>query len=156
MFRFTTLMVILLWGISALGHHSVIGIYDDQRRFTIEVEVREFELIDPHPLIFVEITGIPEGQVTDGIAIGQTWTLELDNLRELRALGFNDETFIPGDQLVAAVDPSRHTRYRENTLYIRAVEHQRQGFIYLHNVRDLVPIESAEDNLSTHLESIVN
>jgi len=156
MYRFIALTVILLWSTIALGHHSVIGIYDDQKRFTVEVEVREFELISPHPLIFVEITDIPDGQVIDGIAIGQTWTIEMDNRRELTALGFNDETFIAGDQLLVAVDPSRHTRYRENTLYLRAVEHKREGFVYLHNVRQLFPIDTAEDNLSRHLHRVVN
>ncbi len=156
MYRFITLTVILLWSVTALGHHSVIGIYDDQKRFTVEVEVREFELISPHPLIFVEITDIPDGQVIDGIAIGQTWTIEMDNRRELTALGFNDETFIAGDQLLVAVDPSRHTRYRENTLYLRAAEHKREGFVYLHNVRQLFPIDTAEDNLSRHLHRVVN
>ena len=156
MYRYITLTVILLWSVTALGHHSVIGIYDDQKRFTVEVEVREFELISPHPLIFVEITDIPDGQVIDGIAIGQTWTIEMDNRRELTALGFNDETFIAGDQLIVAVDPSRHTRYRENTLYLRAAEHKREGFVYLHNVRQLFPIDTAEDNLSRHLHRVVN
>ncbi len=156
MHRLITLSAILLWGTDALSHHSVIGMYDDQRRFTVEVEVREFELVNPHPLIFVEITNIPDGQASDGIAVGQTWTLELDNRRELTALGFDRRTFIPGDQLVVAVDPSRHTRYRENTLYIRAIEHQREGFIYLHNVRELTPIDSAEDKLSRHLHRVNN
>ncbi len=156
MYRFITLIVSLLWSVTALGHHSVIGIYDDQKRFTIEVEVRKFELVNPHPLILVEITDIPEGQVIDGITVGQTWTLEMDNRRELTALGINSETFIPGDQILVAVDPSRHTRYRENTLYLRAAEHKREGFVYLHNVRQLFPIDTAEDNLSRHLHRVVN
>ncbi len=154
MYRFITLTVLLLWSVTALGHHSVIGIYDDQKRFTIEVEVRKFELVNPHPLIIVEIIGIPDGQVTDGIAVGQTWTLEMDNARELTALRFNNKTFIPGDQILVAVDPSRHTRYRENTLYLRAAEHQREGFVYIHNAKQLFPIDTAEDNLSKHLHRI--
>jgi len=154
MYRFVTLTVILLWSVTALGHHSVSGIYDDQKRFTIEVEVRKFELVNPHPLIFVEITNIPEGQVIDGIAVGQTWTLEMDNRRELTALGIYSETFIPGDQILVAVDPSRHTRYRENTLYLRAAEHQREGFVYIHNVKQLFPIDTAEDNLSRHIHRV--
>jgi hypothetical protein len=154
MYRFVTPTIISLWATIALGHHSVIGVYDDQQRFTVEVEVRNFELIDPHPLIFVEITGIPGGQEIDGIAIGQTWTLEMDNARELRALGFNRETFVPGDRIVVAVDPSRHTRYRENTLYLRGVEHRRESFIYIHNVRQLIPVESMEDSLSQHLHKV--
>lgn len=154
MYRVITCTCILLWSAAALGHHSVIGVYDDQKRITIEVEVRKFDLINPHPLIFVEIIAIPDGQVIDDIAVGQTWTLEMDNARELTALGFNDKTFISGDQILVAVDPSRHTRYRENTLYLRAAEHQRAGFVYIHNVRQLFPIDSAEDNLSKHLHKV--
>jgi len=120
----------------------------------LEVEVRNFALINPHPHMIVEITGIPEGELIDGIEIGQTWTLEMDNKRELTALGFNNNTFIPGDQIVVAVNPGRDTLYRENTLYLRAVEHQREGFVYLHNVRQLFPIDTAGDNLSKHLHKI--
>lgn len=154
MARIIAITLIPLWSISALSHHSVIGVYDDQKRFTAEVEVREFELIRPHPLMFVQITNIPDGQATDGIEAGQTWTLEMDNTRELTDLGINDETFVPGDRILVAVDPARNTRYRENTLYLRAVEHQREGFVYIHNVRRLFPIDAAEDNLSRHLHKI--
>lgn len=154
MYRAVAHTVIMLWAVTALGHHTVIGIYDDQKRFMIEVEVRNFELINPHPLIFVEITGIPDGQAIDGIEIGQTWTLEMDNTRELTALGFDRVTFVPGDRILVAVDPSRHTRYRENTLYLRAAEHRREGFIYLHNVRRLFPVDPAGDSLSRHMHRI--
>lgn len=146
--------IVVLWCTSALGHHSVIGIYDDQQRFTAEVEVRSFELINPHPLIFVELIDIRGDQAIDGIEVGQTWTLEMDNTRELVALGFTNETFVPGDRLVVAVDPSRNTRYRDNTLYLRAAEHRREGFVYIHNLRQLLPIETSEDNLSKHLHRI--
>ena len=154
MYRLITIVFFVPWSISALGHHNVIGVYDDRKRFTAEVEVREFALVNPHPLILVQIVDIPAGQVIDGIEIGQTWTLEMDNLRELTALGINSETFIPGDRILVALDPSRHTRYRENTLYLRAFEHQREGFIYIHNVRQLFPIDSAEGSLSQHLHKI--
>ena len=152
--RIFAITVIPFWCVTALCHHSVIGVYDDQKRFTAEVEVREFELISPHPLIFVQITDIPDGQTIDGIEVGQTWTLEMDNTRELTALGIDSETFIPGDRILVAVDPARNTRYRENTLYLRAAEHQREGFVYIHNVRQLFPADTAEDNLSRHLHKI--
>jgi hypothetical protein len=150
----SALTITSLWSAVALGHHSVNGIYDDQQRFTVEVEVRSFELIDPHPLIWVELADIPGQQELDGIEIGQTWTLEMDNARELRALGFNRETFVPGDRLVVAVDPSRHSRYRENTLYLRGIEHRRQRFIYIHNLRQLIPVESADDRLAKYLHRV--
>jgi len=156
MARILSLSVFLLWAAGAPAHHSVIGIYDDQLRFIAEVEVREFELIRPHPLIFVEVMNIPEGQDSSGIVAGETWTLEMDNLRELTALGMHDETFVPGDRLIVAVDPSRHTRYRENTLYIRAIEHPREGFVYLHNVRDLVSVDDSGTHLPAYLHRINN
>jgi hypothetical protein len=152
--RFIITTVTLLWSITALGHHWVRDIYDDEKRLIIEVEVIKFEFINPHPFMFVEIIDIPDGQEINEIAIGQTWTLEMDNRRELTALGIDNETFIPGDQILVAVDPSRDTLYRDNTLYLRAVEHQRESFIYIHNVRQLFSIDSAEDNLSKHLRKV--
>lgn len=152
--RLVSLSLLPVWSSLALAHHSVISVYDDERRFTLEVQVLEFELIDPHPLIFVEVIGIPQGQTMNEVAPGQTWTLEMDNARELRALGFYDQTFLPGDRMLVAVDPSRHTRYRKNTLYLRAAEHRREGFIYLHNVRKLLPRASTEDSLPNYLELI--
>jgi len=152
--RLVTLTVILLCCATAQGHHWVRDIYDASRRVILEVEVKQFRLINPHPLILIEITAIPAEQVVDSVAIGQTWTLELDNKRELTALGFHNETFVPGDKLLVAVDPSHNTFYRENTLYLRAVEHRRESFVYLHNVRQLFPIDSDEDNLSKHLHRV--
>jgi hypothetical protein len=154
MVRLITFAVISLCCATAQGHHWVRDIYDASRRVTLEVEVKQFRLINPHPHIFIEITGIPDGHVTEGIAIGQTWTLEMDNKRELTALGFHNETFVPGDQLLVAVDPSHNTLYRKNTLYLRGVEHRREGFVYIHNVRQLFPIETAEDNLSKYLHRV--
>jgi hypothetical protein len=152
--RLVTFAVILLCCATAQAHHWVRDIYDASKRVTLEVEVKQFRLINPHPLLFVEITGIADDEEVDGVAIGQTWTLEMDNKRELTALGFHNETFIPGDTLLVVVDPSHNTLYRKNTLYLRAVEHRREGFVYLHNVRQLFPIEDDGENLSRHLHRI--
>ena len=63
---------------------------------------------------------------------------------------------VKGDKLIVAVDPSRHTRYRENTLYIRAIEHPREGFVYLHNVRDLVSVDDSGTHLPSYIHRIDN
>jgi hypothetical protein len=141
--RLVTFAVILLCCATAQAHHWVRDIYDASKRVTLEVEVKQFRLINPHPLLFVEITGIADDEEVDGVAIGQTWTLEMDNKRELTALGFHNETFIPGDTLLVVVDPSH-----------KVVEHRREGFVYLHNVRQLFPIEDDGENLSRHLHRI--
>jgi hypothetical protein len=154
MYRLITFSVVLLWSISALSHHWVRDVYDGEKRLIIDAEVKKFDLIHPHPMMLVEITGVPEGQETYDLAIGQTWTVEMDNRRELTALGIHAETFIPGDTIRVAVDPSFNTSYRDNTLYMRAVEHPREGFVYIHNVRQLFPIDAAEDSLLKHLPKI--
>jgi hypothetical protein len=154
MYRFITISVVLLWSITALGHHWVRDIYDGEKRLIIEAEVKKFQLIYPHPMMLIEITDVPEGQGLHELATGQTWTLEMDNRRELTALGIHAETFIPGDQVRVAVDPSFDTTYRDNTLYLRAIEHPREGFVYVHNVRQLFPMDAAEDNLSKHLQKV--
>ncbi len=154
MYRLIIISVILLWSISAPGHHWVRDVYDDEKRLIIDAEVKKFELIYPHPMMIIEIVAVPEGQEVHDLTIGQTWTLEMDNRRELTALGIHAETFILGDQIRVAVDPSFNTSYRDNTLYLRAVEHRREGFIYIHNVRQLFPIDAGEDSLSKHLQKI--
>lgn len=154
MHRFITVSVVLLWSIAALGHHWVRDIYDGEKRLIIAAEVKKFQLIYPHPMMLVEITDVAEGQGPHELAPGQTWTLEMDNRRELTALGIHTETFMPGDQVRVAVDPSFNTSYRNNTLYLRAIEHPREGFVYVHNVRQLFSMEAAEDNLSKHLQKI--
>ena len=154
MYRFITIFVALLWSISALSHHWVRDVYDGEKRLIIDAEVKKFELIYPHPMMLIEIVAVPEGQDVHDLMAGQTWTLEMDNRRELTALGIHGETFVPGDQIRVAVDPSFNTSYRDNTLYLRAVEHPREGFVYVHNVRQLFPIDSEEDNLSRHLQKI--
>lgn len=152
--RLVALLIAVLCSTTAQGHHWVKDVYDSKQRYIVDVEVREFRLIHPHPLMFVEITGIPGDAAVGELEVGQTWTLEMDNKRELTALGWHNETFVPGDKITVVVNPSRTTLYRQNTLYMRAVQHQREGFVYLHNVRRLYPIESEGDNLSKHLHEI--
>ena len=136
------------------AHHWVGDVYDARQRFIAEVEVKTFELINPHPLMFVEIIDLANPSKAAGFEIGQTWTLEMDNRRELTDLGFSEETFERGERIRVAVDPSRNSQYRENTMYLRALEHPRSGFIYVHNVRRLFPIDAEDDSLSTYLEQI--
>lgn len=147
-------ITVLLLSTAAQAHHWVKDVYDSKQRFIAEVEVREFRLIHPHPLMLVEIKAIRSEQIAKGIETGQTWTLEMDNKRELTALGLHAETFVPGDTILVALDPSRTSHYRENTLYLRAAEHSREGFIYLHNVRELFATDSENETLTEHLHRI--
>jgi hypothetical protein len=132
----------------------VSDVYDKDRRVVIEVVVEEFAFINPHPVLTVEISELPDPAATGGVAVGQSITLEMDNRRELVALGFRATTFSPGDRLIIAVDPSRDSRFRRNALYLRALAHPREQFVYLHNVRTLYPIEDNDRPLARYLDQV--
>ena len=80
--------VALFWSFAAHGHHSIARVYDAASRVTIEAVVTDFQFVNPHPMIVVEITAVAEGQLVDDTDTRVPWTLEMDNRRELAELGF--------------------------------------------------------------------
>ena len=67
--------------------------------------------VSPHPVLTVEVAGEAGSP--------QSWLLEMDNLRELVAVGFTSETLRPGDRVVVSGSPSRRETQR---LYIRRLD----------------------------------
>ncbi len=85
--------VIAAGGVAAHAHHSISAIYDSGRRVTVEGVVTNFQLINPHPWLFVD--------VKDGAGEARHWRLEMDNRGELENIGVTANTFKPGDRVVA-------------------------------------------------------
>ena len=81
-------------GLTADAHHSISSIYDSSRKVTIDGSVTQFQLINPHPFLFIE--------VKDAHGTTQQWQLEMDNRSELAAIGVNATTFKPGDRIVVS------------------------------------------------------
>ncbi len=123
-FRCTILIAMLFSCSAALAHHSVGGIFDQGAFIAFEVEVVELQFINPHP--FMTATR------TDGS--DELLTLDMDNRREFSALNIDQETFLPGDKLLATLNPSH---VPSTTFYLNALEHPRLGFKYVTNVRQL-------------------
>ena len=71
-----------LAGAAAQAHHSIAGVYDSAREATVDGVVTQFRFARPHPWIDLRETGS-----------GQSWRLEMDNLRELEAIGFAAEQY---------------------------------------------------------------
>ena len=113
---------VLLSGTTALAHHSLAGIYDDNKRLTVEGVVTRFQFIHPHPVVRIEVKD-PSGKA-------QLWMLEMDNRGELMALGFDTNTLKPGDRI--KVTGSR-ARSRPRSLYIYSRERPADGFSYEHH-----------------------
>ena len=115
-------VLVVLSGTTAFAHHSLAGIYDDNRRLTVEGVVTRFQFIHPHPLVRIEVTD-PSGKA-------QLWMLEMDNRGELAARGFDTDTLKPGDRI--KVTGSR-ARSRPRSLYVYSLERRADGFSYEHH-----------------------
>ena len=92
--RWTLLVAaaIAVGGTATHAHHSISSLYDSSRQVTIEGIVAEFQLVNPHPFLFIDVKG------RTGEA--QRWQLEMDNRRELVSIGVTASTFKPGDLVV--------------------------------------------------------
>jgi hypothetical protein len=108
-----------LAGVSASAHHSIAGVYDGSQRVTIEGTIGEFQFVNPHPFVMVD--------VTDGKAPPRRWRLELDNRHELVAEGMNADTLKPGDRVLAIGSPGRTLPH---TMYVRRLDRPSDGFRY--------------------------
>lgn len=118
MARTLTLAAWLVAGQTAAAHHSIAGMYDASQNTTYEGQVVHFQFINPHPILVV---AVQRGGRTE------QWQMEMDNRRELSAIGFTETTFRPGDRVVVHGSPARHEAQR---LYIRRLERPADGFGY--------------------------
>lgn len=132
-----TRATIALWAAAAVltmapvhSHHS-LSEYDTTRRITVNVVVREFHFVNPHPYLVVDgpsagaspSTGLGAGRSRSA---GQVWRLELDNRFELIDIGMTSRTFARGDQLVVTGAPGHDEK---PVLYVRELD-RNDGFRY--------------------------
>lgn len=106
---------------SLAAHHSIASVYDGSRRMTLEAIVAEFQFVNPHPVIRVDVER--DGRV-------ERWTLEMDNRWELAELGFKADTLKPGDRIVVSGSPARR---EGNRLYVRRLARPSDRFSYQHH-----------------------
>jgi hypothetical protein len=65
--------------------------------------------------------------VTDRAGRTERWRLELDNRRELAAIGMTADTIKPGDRVNVVGSAARN---EEPALYVRTLERRADGFLY--------------------------
>ena len=93
------LLILLLGAGNAYSHHSFRATYDSEREMQITGIVVDYMLRSPHSLLHLDVTN------TDGIA--ERYEVELASLAMLRRLGFEADSFEPGDEVTALVWPNR-------------------------------------------------
>jgi hypothetical protein len=106
-------------GVTAQGHHSISSVYDSARQATLEGIIAQFQLVNPHPFLFVD--------VTDGAGNAQRWRLEMDNRSELVAIGVKAGTLKPGDRVVVKGSLARR---QPQALYLLRLDRPADGFWY--------------------------
>ena len=99
------------------AHHS-LSEYDVSRQLTLNVTVREFRFVNPHPFLLVE---------SRAGSLAAVWRLELDNRFELVDIGMNSNTFTPGDRLLVSGSPGQNEK---PILYVRELDRPSDGFRY--------------------------
>lgn len=110
---------VAVYTMTAHAHHSIAAVYDSNQQVTIEGVITAFQLVNPHPYVVMEIK--------DGNSQTLQWRLEMDNLRELAEIGFDNETLKPGDRIKVTGNPARK---QAQSLYIRRLERPADGFMY--------------------------
>ena len=110
---------VLLLGASLDAHHAVSAIYDNSKPITIQGTVVEFQFINPHPFLVID--------VVDEHGKSQPWRLEMDNRYELVEVGVAVDTFKHGDRVVVTGGPARG---RSNALYALRIDRAADGFRY--------------------------
>ena len=101
------------------AHHSISGVYDSSRQATLDGTVAEFQLINPHPFLFID--------VLDPAGPAQRWKLELDNRSELAAIGVTASTFRRGERVVVSGSLSRTVG---QSMYLLRLDRPADGFWY--------------------------
>ena len=101
------------------AHHSISAVYDSRRQVTVTGSVREFQFVNPHPWIGLDVAG-DAGRV-------QTWRLELDNRFELVDVGMRSDTLKSGDTVVATGSAGRDGA---RSLYVRQLDRPADGLRY--------------------------
>ena len=111
--------VLAIVGAHVDAHHSISSVYDSSRQANIEGIVAQFQLINPHPFLLID--------VTDGAGTAQRWRLEMDNRSELVAIGVTANTLKPGDRVVVK---GSLARTQPQALYLLRLDRAADGFWY--------------------------
>ena len=103
----------------AHAHHSIAAIYDSGKQVSLDAVVVDFQFVNPHPFVTVEIA--------DGDGRPHQWRLEMDNRFELVSVGMTPETLRKGDRVSVTGGQARDG---SRALYVRRLDRPADGFWY--------------------------
>jgi hypothetical protein len=110
---------LLLGAFTAEAHHSISGMYDSRRDVRVEGVVTQFEFINPHAFITLEVGETGRAP--------QRWRVELDDRGELSDIGMTAQTLQPGDRVIVVGSPARR---EANRLYLNRLDRPADGYSF--------------------------
>lgn len=110
---------LMLGAFTVEAHHSISGMYDSRRDVRVEGVVTQFEFINPHAFITLEVE--ETGRAS------QQWRVELDDRGELSDIGMTAQTLRPGDQVIVVGTPARR---EANRLYLARLDRPADGYSF--------------------------
>ena len=110
---------LLLGAFTAEAHHSISGVYDSRRDVRVDGVVTQFEFVNPHAFITLEVR--ETGRVP------QRWRVELDDSGELSDIGMTAKTLQPGDRVIVVGSPARR---EANRLYLGRLDRPADGYSF--------------------------
>ena len=111
-----TILAALVFPVVVAGHHSIAGMYDNQRPVTIDGVVTQFQFVSPHPYLDLR-----------DARTSQTWRFEMDSRGELGRIGMDEQTLKPGDRLVVIGSLARR---EPNKAYVERLQRPADGYGY--------------------------
>src|SRR6266481_1358622 len=105
-----TIAAVLLLGMSAYAHHSIVGTYDYNKHVTLDAKIVQVSLRNPHSFVQVE--------VPDASGVVRRWSLEWGSASQLVNAGVDRNSFKIGDHVIVTGNPARSgdTRARLETI----------------------------------------
>jgi hypothetical protein len=93
--------------------------YDTRRNVRVEGVITQFQFINPHAFLTVEVRE-PGGTP-------RQWQIELDDRGELGEIGMTAQTLRPGDHVVVTGSPARRDA---NRLYLGRLDRPADGYSF--------------------------
>ena len=86
---FALVMLVVTFAATAVAHHSFAAEFDGSKTQTIKGVVTEFQWMNPHAYIYLDVTDASGKKVN--------WGIQSRNLSVLKRQGLSRQTFKPGD-----------------------------------------------------------
>ena len=85
---------------AGISHHAFSPVYDDQRVITVNGVVTQFKFVNPHAMMFMDVTD-SSGKVTK-------WTVEFAGRLNLSNVGWTEQSIKTGERVAVTGNPT-HT-----------------------------------------------